>query len=99
MLCCALGKSMSIKRMQNPSAGMMKPARSGRVRRVAIASTLALFFLLLLSGVASAHALLARSDPAAGAIFLADQAPSQVRLWFTEDVNPALTKAVVVDHN
>jgi copper transport protein len=70
-----------------------------RARHVGIAAALALFFLLLFSGVASAHALLARSDPAAGAILDYDKAPTQVRLWFTEDVNPALTKAVVVDHN
>lgn len=70
-----------------------------RVWQVSLASTLALFLLLLFSGVASAHALLARSDPANGAILDADQAPKQVRLWFTEDVNPALTQAIVVDHN
>ena len=73
--------------------------RRRHARRVALASTLAVILLLLLSGVASAHALLARSDPANGAILDADKAPTQVRLWFTEDVNPALTKAVVVDHN
>jgi putative copper export protein/methionine-rich copper-binding protein CopC len=70
-----------------------------RMRSLAAASMLALFLLLLLSGVASAHALLVRSDPAAGAILDYDQAPTQVRLWFTEEINPALTKAVVVDHN
>ncbi len=69
------------------------------LRRAALAPALALFLLLLFSGVASAHATLARSDPTAGAIFDANQAPTQVRLWFTEDVNSALTRAIVVDHN
>lgn len=91
-----------MKSMQSAPAGLMKPEPSRhrrRVRRVVIASALALFFVLLLSGVASAHALLARSDPAAGAILDYGKAPAQLRLWFTEEINPALTKAIVVDHN
>jgi putative copper export protein/methionine-rich copper-binding protein CopC len=90
-----------MKSIQNASRASMQGKQSMRrqAARVAMASALALFLLLLLSGVASAHALLARSDPAAGAILDADKAPTQLRLWFTEEVNPALTKAIVVDHN
>ena len=91
-----------MKSMQNAPDPSMKrgPSQLLRpVRRVAVASTLAIFLILLLSGVASAHALLMRSDPAAGAILDYNSAPSQLRLWFTEEINPALTKAVVVDHN
>lgn len=44
---------------------------------------------------ASAHALLVRSDPAADAIVQAP--PSQVRLWFSEDVNAQASHVVVVD--
>jgi len=76
-------------------------------RRRALPIALALAFALLLatafpftsSGglipIASAHALLVRSDPAAHAVL---QAPlSQVRLWFSEDVNPGTSHAIVVD--
>jgi copper transport protein len=72
-----------------------KIQRRGRRARLLLASLLAFTLLLLFSGVASAHALLARSDPPQNAIL--NQAPTQVRLWFTEEVNPALSKAIVVD--
>ena len=61
-------------------------------------------FLLALSPVgtatgilptASAHALLVRSDPAANAILNAP--PSRVKMWFSEDINPGTSRAVVVD--
>ena len=61
-------------------------------------------FLLALSPVgqatgllptASAHALLLKSDPAANAILNAP--PAQVRMWFSEDINPGTSRAVVVD--
>lgn len=45
--------------------------------------------------IASAHAELVRSDPGAHAILQAP--PSQVRLWFSEDVNAGTSHAVVVD--
>ncbi|MGH2516565.1 MAG: copper resistance protein CopC, partial [Ktedonobacterales bacterium] len=45
--------------------------------------------------IASAHALLVRSDPAEHAVLQAP--PSQVRLWFSEAVNAATSHAVVVD--
>lgn len=45
--------------------------------------------------VASAHALLVRSDPAADAVLQAP--PSRVRMWFSEDLNPLTSHAVVVD--
>ncbi|HKW22322.1 MAG TPA: copper resistance protein CopC [Ktedonobacterales bacterium] len=45
--------------------------------------------------VASAHAVLVRSDPAANAILNAP--PSHVVLWFSEDVNPLTSRAVVVN--
>jgi copper transport protein len=44
---------------------------------------------------ASAHAVLVRSDPAANAILNAP--PSHVVLWFSEDVNPLTSRAVVVN--
>ncbi len=48
-----------------------------------------------LTPTASAHAVLVRSEPKADAIVQAP--PSQVRLWFSEAINPLTSKAVVVD--
>src|SRR5207253_10126855 len=62
-----------------------------------LAIPLALFLTLLLPGIASAHANLLRSDPAKDAVLNAP--PQQVRMWFTEDLNPAFTTAVVVNAN
>ncbi len=45
--------------------------------------------------VASAHAVLVRSDPPADAILNAP--PPHVAMWFSEDVNPLTSRAVVVD--
>ena len=46
-------------------------------------------------GVASAHALLASSDPANGASL--PKAPSEIRLTFTESPDPALSTILVLD--
>src|SRR5579864_3711529 len=67
-------------------------------RTVLIAALLALCLVLLFPMVASAHtdhAILLRSDPAKDAIL--STAPQQVRMWFSEDLNPALSTAVVVN--
>lgn len=75
--------------------------RRGVPARIALGLAFALLlalFAALPSGhvpVASAHALLVRSDPAADAILQAP--PSQVRMWFSEDLNPQTSRAVVVD--
>src|SRR3989442_6062081 len=63
--------------------------------RTLIAVLLALCLLLLFPGVASAHAILLRSDPAKDAVLRV--APSQVRMWFSEDLNPAFSTASVID--
>ncbi|HEX6477644.1 MAG TPA: copper resistance protein CopC [Ktedonobacteraceae bacterium] len=60
-----------------------------------LAIPLALCLTLLLPGIASAHAILLRSDPAKDAVLNA--APQQVRMWFSEDLNPAFTTAQVVN--
>lgn len=60
-----------------------------------LAIPLALFLTLLLPGIASAHAILLRSDPTKDAVLNA--APQQVRMWFSEDLNPAFTTAQVVN--
>ena len=56
---------------------------------------LALIAVLLESGVVLAHSNLERSDPSNGAILL--QAPADVRLWFSEDLEPSFSRAVVHD--
>src|ERR1700720_4252897 len=60
-----------------------------------LAIPFALCLTLLLPGVASAHAILLRSDPTKDAVLNA--APQQVRMWFSEDLNPSFTTAQVVN--
>jgi copper transport protein len=65
-------------------------------RRLALlAVPFALCLALAFPLVASAHAILLRSDPAKDSVL--QQAPSQVRMWFSEDLNPVLTTAVVIN--
>lgn len=65
--------------------------------RVLFPLTLAMLALLLSTSVGLAHSNLERSDPANGAILR--QAPTEVRLWFTEDLEPDFTRAVVYAGN
>jgi len=63
-----------------------------------IAAPFAMCLMLLFPVVASAHtahAILLRSDPAKDAIL--SVAPQQVHMWFSEDLNPVLSTAVVVN--
>ncbi len=53
-----------------------------------------LLFILSLNGVDS-HAALSRSDPPAGAA-LADS-PAEIRLWFTEPLEPSYTGAELLN--
>lgn len=62
-----------------------------------IALPLALLMAFLLPLTASAHAILLRSDPAQDALL--NVAPQQVRMWFSEDLNPTFSTAVVVNQN
>jgi copper transport protein len=64
-------------------------------RFLGIAVPLALFLTLLFPGIASAHAILLRSDPAKDSVL--SIAPQQVRMWFSEALNPAFSTAVVVN--
>jgi copper transport protein len=68
------------------------------VKRLApglIVGVLAAAVLTAGAGVASAHALLASSDPANGASL--PKAPSEIRLTFTESPDPALSTILVLD--
>ncbi len=62
-------------------------------RRFPVAVLLALCVALLLPGTSEAHAILLRSDPAKDAVL--SVVPHQVRMWFSEALNPAFSTAVV----
>src|SRR5713226_8015845 len=64
-------------------------------RRLLIAALLAVCLALVLPGTSEAHAILLRSDPAQDAVL--STPPSQVRMWFTEALNPAASTAAVVN--
>ncbi|WP_176728950.1 copper resistance CopC/CopD family protein [Thermogemmatispora onikobensis] len=69
-----------------------------RWRPTTVAALVALALFLFLPGTAEAHAVLLRSDPSQDALLRT--APREVRLWFSEDLNPALSSAAVVNsHN
>ena len=64
-------------------------------RFLVLAVPLALCLTLLFPAIASAHAILVRSDPAKDSVL--SIAPKQVRMWFSEALNPAFSTAVVVN--
>ncbi len=75
---------------------MISRLRAHIPRRVfLIAPLLAFCLAFIFPAVASAHAILLRSDPAKDAIL--QTAPQQVRMWFSEDLNPAFSTAAVVN--
>ena len=65
------------------------------LRYLVLAVPLALCLTLLFPAIASAHAILLRSDPAKDSVL--SIAPKQVRMWFSEALNPAFSTAVVVN--
>src|SRR6266571_959407 len=67
----------------------------GARRRFLAAVLLAACLALVLPGTSEAHAILLRSDPAKDAVL--HVAPDQVRMWFSEALNPAFSTAVVVN--
>jgi copper transport protein len=69
-------------------------------RRAFLAAAVAVVaaaFLALAAGTASAHALLSKSEPAAGASLSAS--PSQLLLMFTEPPDPGLSSVTLLDSN
>ena len=70
-----------------------RTARAGFLLAVAGA----LFWLLLTPGSASAHANLARSEPAGNEVL--KEAPERIVVWFTEEIEPAFSKIEVLDSN
>src|SRR2546426_2931628 len=61
----------------------------------ALALPLALLLTLIFPATASAHAILLRSDPAQDSVLSIP--PQQVRMWFSEDLNPTFTTADVIN--
>jgi len=70
------------------------PIRAAQ-RRLLVAVLLAVCLALALPGTSEAHAILLRSDPAKDAVL--SVAPHQVHMWFSEELNPAVSTAVVVN--
>jgi copper transport protein len=64
-------------------------------RFLLLALPLALSLTLMFPAIASAHAILLRSDPAKDSVLSIP--PRGVRMWFSEDLNPAFTTAVVIN--
>jgi copper transport protein len=56
---------------------------------------MALCLVLFFPATSQAHAILLQSDPAPDAVLTT--APTQVRMWFSEDLNPTTTTAYVVN--
>jgi len=64
--------------------------RLGAIRRLLlIAIPLALGLMLFFPLTSEAHAVLLRSDPARDTVL--NQAPPQVRMWFSEALNPTFS--------
>ena len=94
---------MRMMRVERSSLRTLAARRLFRRLLVTACCAIALLLLALsplgqatgLLPTASAHALLMKSDPAANAILNAP--PAQVKMWFSEDINPGTSRAVVVD--
>src|SRR6266700_3839525 len=63
-------------------------------RLVLLALPLACCLVLLLPATSEAHAILLQSDPAQDAVLKSP--PAQVRMWFSEDLNPTFSTAQVI---
>src|SRR5260370_67790 len=64
-------------------------------RCVFLALLLAISWMLIAPGESQAHAILLRSEPAKDAVV--SVSPGQVHLWFSEDLNPALSTVTIVN--
>src|SRR5213078_3398566 len=62
-------------------------------RFLGFAVPLAICLTLLFPAIASAHAILLRSDPAKDSVLSIP--PRGVRMWFSENLNPTFTTAIV----
>ncbi len=69
--------------------------KSGLHRLILVALPLALLITWLFPQAVSAHAILLRSDPARDSVL--STSPSQIRMWFSEDLNPTFSAAYIVN--
>ncbi|HEX7735869.1 MAG TPA: copper resistance protein CopC [Ktedonobacteraceae bacterium] len=77
---------------------MIHVLKSNLARVSGVAFLCAIGLTLLLPSLASAlpaHAILLTSDPAKDAVL--SKAPTQVKMWFSEDLNPALSTVQVIN--
>ena len=72
-----------------------KSIKSFSLRLFSLALPLALCLFMFFPTVTEAHAILIKSDPPENAILNA--VPDQVSMWFSEDLNPTFSSAVVVN--
>ena len=77
------------------SISVLSSKFSRRFLLIGLALPLALGLTLMFPAIASAHAILLRSDPAKDSVLSIP--PRGVRMWFSEDLNPAFTTAVVIN--
>ena len=77
------------------SISILSSKSNRRFWLIALALPLALGLTLMFPAIASAHAILLRSDPAKDSVLSIP--PRGVRMWFSEDLNPAFTTADVIN--
>lgn len=70
-------------------------AAAAAISRLSLALLLVGLMALITASGAAAHATLARSEPADGAVL--PKAPTELRLWFTEDISPRFRSVEVSD--
>jgi methionine-rich copper-binding protein CopC len=73
----------------------IKACQAARFSAYAILAILTLFFSMATE--ASAHARLKRASPPVGGAVSVDKAPSELRIWFSERVEPSLSEIQVVN--
>lgn len=95
--------SVGWHRTTHPEPGIlnMKTAARSRlythaIRRIFLfALPLALCMTILFPAISEAHAILLRSNPAQDSVL--SSAPNQVQMWFTEDLNPTFSCAIIIN--
>ena len=75
------------------SISVLSSKFSRRFLLIGLALPLALGLTLMFPAIASAHAILLRSDPAKDSVLSIP--PRGVRMWFSENLNPTFTTAIV----
>lgn len=74
---------------------MIRILKSSLLRASGIAFLCAISLTLLLPELVSAHAILLTSNPAKDAVLRTP--PTQIQMWFSEDLNPALSTVQVIN--